>query len=90
MGYEHREIAVGGGRAGNGKPTHTHTQSVPRDTQDRWSLGQGADASLTHVSMARPLIKLLGYENLENAACGLGRRQWRTNTNIHTHTQCPP
>ena len=86
MGYEHREIAVGGGRAGNGKHTHTHTQSVPRDTQDRWSLGQGADASLTHVSMARPLIKLLGYENLENAACGLGRRQWRTNTNIHTHT----
>ena len=86
MGYEHREIAVGGGRAGNGNPTHTHTQSVPRDTQDRWSLGQGADASLTHVSMARLLIKLLGYENLENAACGLGRRQWRKNTNIHTHT----
>ena len=27
MGYEHREIAVGGGRAGNGKHTHTHTVS---------------------------------------------------------------
>ena len=41
-----------------------------------------------------PLIKLLGYENLENAVCGLGRRQWRTNTNIHTHThthtECRP
>ena len=27
MGYEHREIAVGGGRAGNGKHTYTHTVS---------------------------------------------------------------
>ena len=25
MGYEHREDAFGGGKAGNGKHTHTHT-----------------------------------------------------------------
>ena len=36
--------------------------------------------------MARPPIKLLGYENLDNAVGGWGSRQWQTNTNIHTHT----
>ena len=28
MGYEHREVAVGGGGACNGKHTHTHTVSL--------------------------------------------------------------
>ena len=40
MGCEHREDAVGGGGACTGKRTHTHTQSVARDTQDGWSKGQ--------------------------------------------------
>ena len=43
MGYEHREDSVGVGGAGNGKNTHTH--SVPRDTQGRWSLGQELEQS---------------------------------------------
>ena len=50
MGYEHQEDALGGGGAGNAK--HTHTHSVPRDTQGGWSLKQGSDAILTHVSVA--------------------------------------
>ena len=49
---------------------NTHAHSVPRYTQDGWSLGQRSDAILTHVSGARPLIKLMGYENRENAVCG--------------------
>ena len=66
MGYKHREDAVcGAGEAGNGK--YTHTQSVPRDTQDGWSLGEGLDAILTHVSVARPLTKLMGYVHQEYA-----------------------
>ena len=32
--------------------THTHTHSVARDTQGGWSLRQGSDAILTHVSVA--------------------------------------
>ena len=52
MGYEHREYAVCGvGGASNGKHTHAHTYSFPRDTQGGWSLGQGSDAILTHVSV---------------------------------------
>ena len=38
MSYEHREDTVGG--AGKGKHIHTLTHSVPRDTQDGWSLGK--------------------------------------------------
>ena len=38
MSYEHREDAVGG--KGKGKHIHTQTHSVPRDTQDGWSLGK--------------------------------------------------
>ena len=53
MGCEHRENAVGGGGAGKGKHTHTHTQ-CPRDTQGGWSLVQGSDAILTHVSVSAP------------------------------------
>ena len=66
--------------------THTHTRSVPRDTQDGWSLVQGWDAILTHVSVAPPLINLMGYEHREYAVCGWGSRQWQTHSNIHTHT----
>ena len=44
------------GKAGNGKHTqthtHTYTNSVPRDTQGGWSLGQGSNATLTNVSVA--------------------------------------
>ena len=61
MGYEHREIAVGGGRAGN---ANTHTHSVPRDTQDR------SGRNLDTCKHGPPLIELLGYEILENAVCG--------------------
>ena len=43
MGYQHREDAVGGGGSKQWQ-THTHTQSVHRDTQDGWSLGQRSDA----------------------------------------------
>ena len=61
--------------------THTHTHSVTRDTQDEWRLGQGSDAILTHVSVALPLIKLMGYEHRE--------AQWvagSAGTVKHTHT----
>ena len=75
MGHEHREDAIGGGGMCNGKHTHTHTHSVTRDTQDGWILGQGSDAILTHVSVARPLIKIMGYEHREDAAWGGGSRQ---------------
>ena len=65
---------------------HTHTYSVLRDTQGGWSLGQGSDAILTHVSVALPLIKLMGYEHQEDAMEGGGSNQCQ----IHTHTQRPP
>ena len=64
---------------------HTHTNSVPRDTQGGWSLGQRSDAILTHVSVARPLIKLMGYELQKDAVWDGGSRQWQT----HTHTVSP-
>ena len=43
MGYEHREDAVGGGESKQCQ-IHTHTQSIHRDTQDGWSLGQRSEA----------------------------------------------
>ena len=66
------------GEEGNGEQTqtyththtHTHTHSVPRDTQVAWSHGQGSDAISTHVSVDRPLTKLMGYVPLENAVWG--------------------
>ena len=90
VGYEHQEDAVGGGGSMHCQ-THTHTQththSVTCDTQEGWSLGQGSDAVLTHVSMAHPLIQLMGYEHREHAVgCG-GCRQGQTYT--HTHTVSP-
>ena len=77
MGYENRENAVcGWGRrqwrtnTNIHTHTHTHTHSVPRDTQGAWSHGQGSDAISTHVSVDRPLTKLMGYVPLENAVWG--------------------
>ena len=86
MGYEHREDEVEVGGAGNGKHTHTLTHSVPRDTQGGWSLVQGWDAILTHVSVAPPPIKLMGYGHREDAVTSGGSRQWQT----HTHTHSVP
>ena len=63
MRYEHQGDAVGGGGSRQ-YPTHahsqTHTHCLPRDTQDGWSLRQESDAILTHVRVARPLVKLMG------------------------------
>ena len=87
MGYEHRED---GGSIQCQTNTYTHTHSVPLDTQRGWSLGQGSDAIMTHVSVARPLIKLLGCEHRKEVSGGTGSRQWQTQTNTHTHTHCVP
>ena len=66
MGYEQQEDGVGdGGSMQCQTHTHTHTHSVTRDTQGGWRLGQGSDAILTHVSVALPQIKLMGYEHRE-------------------------
>ena len=67
--------------------THTHTHRVTRDTQDGWSLGQGSNAILTHVSVALPLIKLMVYEHREVAVGGLGAGNGK---HTQTHTKCPP
>ena len=85
MGYEHREDAVWGGRSMQCQ-THTHKRihSVPRDIQGGWNLGQGSDANLAHVSVALPLIKLMGFE-LREAQWG-ARVQARSNTNTHSHS----
>ena len=63
---------------------NTHTHSDTRDTQHGWNLGQGSDAILTHVSVALPLIKLMGFE-LREAQWEAGV-QARSNTHTHTHT----
>ena len=64
--------------------THTHTHSVNRDTQSGWTFGRGSNTILTHVSVARPLFKLMGYQHREEAVGGGGYRQWQTHTHIHT------
>ena len=61
--------------------THTHTHSVPRDTQGGWSVVQGSDAILTHVCLAPPLIKLMGYERPQYEVGLGGERHGK-----HTHT----
>ena len=83
---EHREYVVGVGEAGNIKHTHSHTHSVPRDTQGGWNLGQGSNATLTHVSVAAPLIKLMGNDHREEGVGVGGGMQCQTNTHKHTHT----
>ena len=86
MCYEHREDAVGGGGSRQWqRHTNTHTHSVPRDTEDGWSLGQGSEAILTHVSVAHPLTKLVGYVHREYAVWGWRSGQLPTHTNTHTH-----
>ena len=40
---------------------------------------------MTHVGMAPPLIKLMGYEHREYAVGGGESRQWQT----HTHPVSP-
>ena len=64
----------------------THTHSVPRDTQGGWSHGQGSNTILTHVGVATPLIKLMGYEHREYVVGGGGSKQYQTHTHTHTHT----
>ena len=84
MGYEQRRKQWGSGEkamAHTHTHTHTHTHSVPRETQNGWSLGQGSDVILTNVSVAPPLIKLVGYEHREYAVVGGG-----AGYGIHTHT----
>ena len=84
MGNDHRENALGRVASRQGQ-THTHTHSVPRDTQGGWSLGQGSDGILTHESVAHPQIKSMVSEHREYVVGGGGSRQYQT----HTHTQCP-
>ena len=79
MRRTHRGVGV----AGNGN--HTDPHSVPRDTQDGLTLGQGSDAVLTHVSVARPLFKSMVYEHRKYVVGGGGSRQYQTHTNTHTH-----
>ena len=69
--------------------THTRTHTFPRDTQDGLTLRQESDAVLTRVSMAHPVIKLMGYEHREHAVGGGGCRQGQTYTHTHTHTVSP-
>ena len=89
MGYDLREDAMeSGGSKQCQIHTHTHTQSVHRDTHDGWSLEQRSNAILTHVSVAPPLIKLMGYEHREDAMGGGGSKQCQIHTHTHTHTEC--
>ena len=66
--------------------TYTHKHSVRCDKQYGWSLAQEWDAIMTHVSVARPLFKLMGYEHRKDAAGSGGSRQWQT----HKHTHSVP
>ena len=68
---------------------HTHTHSVPRDTQDGWGLGQRSDANLTHESVVRPLTKLVGSIHREYAVGGGGEGNG-IHTHTHTHTRSVP
>ena len=42
---------------------------------------------MTHVGMAPPQIKLMGYEHREYAVGGGESRQWQTYTNTQCDTQ---
>ena len=65
---------------------NTHTHSVLSDTPGGCSLEQGSNAILAHVGIARPLIKLMGYEHREDAV-GVGElAMTHTQTHAHTHT----
>ena len=67
---------------------NTHTHSVPSDTPGGFSFEQGSDAILAHVGVARPLIKLMGYEHREDAV-GVGELAM-THTHTHTHIHSVP
>ena len=72
----------GVGGAGNGK--HTHTHDVPvihRVVEPRAMIRSNHDA----CRRGPPLIKLMGYEHLEDALGGGRSRQRQT----HTHTEFP-
>ena len=75
---------MGSGGAGKAN-THTQTHSVPRHTQYGWSLGQGSDTILTHIGVAPPQIKLMGYEHREDALEG-GVAGKGKHTHTHTHS----
>ena len=72
------------GVRGAGNVKHTHTHFVRSDTQGGWSIGQGSDTILTPESVARPLIKLMGYEHQEDAL-GVGGAGNSKHTHTHTH-----
>ena len=81
MGYEHREDAVGGGGSRQRQiQTHTHSVSlmIHRVVEPR------ATIRCNHYTCKRgpPLIKLVAYEDQEDAVGGGGSKQWQT----HTHT----
>ena len=45
---------------------------------------------MTHVGVAPPLIKPMGYEHREDTVGGGGAGNGKhTQTHTHTHTQCP-
>ena len=60
--------------------THKRTHSVLRDTQGGWNVGQGSDAILTHVSVAAPLIKLMGNDHRLDTVESGETRQGTTHT----------
>ena len=65
--------------------TQTYTQTDPRTSQGGWSTVKGSDAILTHVGLALPLIKLVGFEQREDAA-GVGEQAMaKTCTHVYTH-----
>ena len=70
----------------NGKHTHPRIHSVPRNTQGGSSLGKKSDAILTHVSVARPIIKLMRYEHREDAVGVRGAGNEKHTKHTHTHT----
>ena len=65
---------------------NTHTHSFPSDTPGGCSLEQGSNAILAHVGIARPLIKLMGYEHREDAVRVGELAMTHTQTHAHTHT----
>ena len=66
--------------------THTHIVSLVIHRVDG-ALGnrKGSDAILAHVGVARPPIKLKGYEHREDVVGGGGAGN---DTPTHPHTQC--
>ena len=74
MGYEHREDAVVGGGACNGKHTHTHTVSPVTHRLGWMEPRARIERNLDTCTRGPPLIKILGYEHWEDALGGGGSR----------------